>query len=71
MTLRHRAVADLDEDGVLVASAFAGQGKQGGVAIEQAQRLVVTVRDGKVVRTETYSSVDEHWQLPVRLSRAV
>jgi ketosteroid isomerase-like protein len=59
LTFRLERFEELDEDRVLVASAFVGRSKRGGVPIEQLQGLVVSVRDGKVVRTEAYSSVDE------------
>jgi ketosteroid isomerase-like protein len=52
-------VAELDADRVLVAAAFRGKSRRGGVWITQQQGVVVTVRDGRVVRTEAYSSVDE------------
>jgi hypothetical protein len=38
---------------------FMGRSKRDGVPIEQLNAFVVTVRDGKVVRTETYSSSRE------------
>jgi ketosteroid isomerase-like protein len=59
LTFRLEQVVELDEDRVLLASAFMGRSKRGGVPIEQVQGLVVSVRDGKVVRTEAYSTVDE------------
>jgi ketosteroid isomerase-like protein len=59
LTFRLDQLVALDEDRVLVASSFMGRSKRGGVPIEQVQGLVVSVRDGKVVRTEAYSSVDE------------
>ena len=48
--------ADLDE---MLATAFTGRDRRGGVEVEQQQGLIVTVRGGRVVRTEAYSSVNE------------
>jgi ketosteroid isomerase-like protein len=60
-TLTHELerVDALDSERVLAATTFRGRSRRGGVSIAQQQGLVVTVRDGKVVRTEAYSSVDE------------
>jgi ketosteroid isomerase-like protein len=49
----------LDDERVLLVTAFIGRGRRGGVEVEQQQGLIVTVRDGRVVRTEAYNSVDE------------
>jgi ketosteroid isomerase-like protein len=50
---------EIDHDRVLVRWWFVGRGKRGGVPVEQLNAFVVTVRDGKVARTETYSSPRE------------
>jgi ketosteroid isomerase-like protein len=49
----------IDEERVLVIARFAARGKRGGVGIEDRQGMVMTVRDGRVVRTEAYSTVEE------------
>lgn len=51
--------ARIDAERVLVAARFSGRGKRGGVRIEEVQGQVMTVRDGRVVRTEAFSTVDE------------
>ena len=50
---------DVDEDRVLLTWWFIARSKRGGVPIEQRNALVVTVRDGKVARTEAYSSLEQ------------
>jgi ketosteroid isomerase-like protein len=59
LTFRLDDVRVLDDERVLLAAAFTGRGRRGGVEVEQQQGLIVTVRGGRVVRTEAYSSVDE------------
>ena len=59
MTFRLDDARAIDRERVLLATTFAGRGRRGGVDIEQRQGLIVTVRDGRVVRTEAYNSVDE------------
>jgi ketosteroid isomerase-like protein len=49
----------LDERRVLLASVTGLQGKRSGVPVEQRMGVVMTPRDGKVVCTETYRSVEE------------
>ncbi len=52
-------VQSIDKERVLVAAVIAVQGKRGGVPIKQRHWYVVTVRDAKVTRTESYTSVEE------------
>jgi ketosteroid isomerase-like protein len=59
MTFRLDGAHAIDNGRVLLATTFVGRGRRGGVNIEQRQGLIVTVRDGQVVRTEAYNSVDE------------
>lgn len=59
LTFRLQEATEVDDNRVLLATTFSGRGKRTGVPIEQLQGLVVTVRDGRVVRTEAFSTVDE------------
>ncbi len=59
MTFRLEGAHAIDGERVLLVTAFTGRGRRGGVNIEQEQGLIVTVRDGRVVRTDAYNSVDE------------
>jgi ketosteroid isomerase-like protein len=59
MTFRLDEARAIDHARVLLATTFAGRSRRGGVPVEQEQGLIVTVRDGKVTRTEAYNSVDE------------
>ena len=52
-------VESIDSDRVLVATNFAGVSKRGGVPVEQATAVIVTVRDGKIARTVIYDSVED------------
>jgi ketosteroid isomerase-like protein len=52
-------VRDIGDDRVLVAGVFTALGKRGGVPVEERFAMVVTVHDGKVTRTETFSSPEE------------
>ena len=52
----------LDEERVLLVVVFRLRGKRSGVPVDQQMGIVVTVRDGKVVRTETYPSREEALQ---------
>ena len=49
----------LEEGRVLLDVVFGVQGKRSGVPVEQRVGIVATLRDGKVVRTESYPSRDE------------
>jgi ketosteroid isomerase-like protein len=49
----------IDDDRVLLAVAFRGRSRLAGVPVEQQAAEVMTVRAGKVVRTENYSSPEE------------
>ena len=59
MAFRIDDARPIDDERVLLVGTFIGRGRRGGVEVEQEQGLVVTVRDGRVVRTEAYNSVDE------------
>jgi ketosteroid isomerase-like protein len=59
MTFRLDEARAIDESRVLLATTFTGHSRRGGVPVVQEQGLVMTVRDGKVTRTEAYNSVDE------------
>jgi ketosteroid isomerase-like protein len=59
MTFRLDDARAIDESRVLLATTFTGHSRRGGVPVVQEQGLVVTVRDGKITRTEAYNSVDE------------
>jgi ketosteroid isomerase-like protein len=52
-------VRDIGDDRVLVTAVFTASGKRGGVPVEERFGMVVTVHDGKVTRTETFSSPEE------------
>ena len=52
-------VRSIDKERVLVAVTMAARGKRGGVPVKQRFGYVVTVRDGKLTRTESYTSVQE------------
>jgi ketosteroid isomerase-like protein len=52
-------VREIDEDRVLAIMPTSVRGKQSGAETEQRLAGVVTVRDGKVVRTEIYRSPEE------------
>ena len=53
------AAVGVDDERVLVAARFTARGKRGGVRIEELQGLVMTVREGRVVRTEAFNTVEE------------
>ena len=48
-----------DEERILVVPSFRVQGKQVGLPYEQRMRIVTTVRDRRIARTETRSSPEE------------
>jgi ketosteroid isomerase-like protein len=52
-------VRDIGDDRVLVAGVFTALGKRGGVPVEERFAMVLTVHDGNVTRTETFSSPEE------------
>jgi ketosteroid isomerase-like protein len=52
-------VTHIDKDRVLAIRSFRSRGKASGVALEQRVASIVTVRGGKIVRTENYPSSDE------------
>jgi ketosteroid isomerase-like protein len=52
-------VRDIDDERVLFTGVFTALGKRGGVPVEQRFVLLVTVRDGKITRTETFASPGE------------
>jgi ketosteroid isomerase-like protein len=49
----------IDSDRVLLAVAFHGRSKLAGVPVKQQAAEVMTVRAGKVMRTENYSSPED------------
>jgi ketosteroid isomerase-like protein len=49
----------VDEERVLLVCSFALEGKRSGAPVEQQLGIVMTVRDGMVVRTESYRSREE------------
>ncbi len=49
----------LDEGRVLLAGVAGVQGSGSGVPVQQRMGIVMTIRDGKVMCTETYPSVQE------------
>jgi ketosteroid isomerase-like protein len=59
LTFELEQAVQVDDERVLVAARFTGRGKRGGVRIEEVQGLVMTVRDGRVVRTEAFSTVED------------
>jgi ketosteroid isomerase-like protein len=57
---RLESVTEIDGDRVLAITPTRVRGKSSGVALsEERYGCVVTVRDGKIVRTEVYPSADE------------
>jgi ketosteroid isomerase-like protein len=65
-TARTEDVRAIDGERVLVTGVFNAVGKRSGVPIEQHFALVMTVRDGKVRPTETFSSPEEALQTAAR-----
>jgi ketosteroid isomerase-like protein len=49
-------VRSIDRDRVLVDCAFTGTSKLGGVPVEEATTTIVTVREGKIGRSEVFVS---------------
>jgi ketosteroid isomerase-like protein len=53
-------VTEIDEDRVLAVTPFSPKGKSSGVSLpEQRVASIVTVRDGKIIRSEAYSSPEQ------------
>ena len=52
-------VRGIDADRVLVDTVFTGLSKRGRVPVQHASTALVSVREGKIVRTELYSSVEQ------------
>ena len=52
-------VRSIDKERVLVDALMTAQGKRGGVPVSQRFGYVVTVRDGKLTRTEGYPSFED------------
>ncbi len=52
-------VRSIDKERVLVAVVLTARGKRDGVPVKQRLGFVVTVRDGKLTRTESYTSFEE------------
>ena len=53
---------DIDDARVLVTGVFTAVGKRGSVPVEQRYAHLVTVRDGKITRTESFLSPEEALQ---------
>jgi ketosteroid isomerase-like protein len=49
-------VTEIDDDRVLVIAPTRNRGKSSGVVLDQRLAIVVTVRGGKIIRTEVYPS---------------
>jgi ketosteroid isomerase-like protein len=49
----------IDKTRVLVVATFTIEGRGSGIPYDQQMGMVMTVRGGKIIRTETYSSPDE------------
>ena len=52
-------VRSIDRDRVLVYATFAGISRLGGVPVEEATTTIVTVREGKIARSEVFVSREE------------
>ena len=52
-------VRSIDRDRVLVDCMFTGISKLGGVPVEEATTTIVTVREGKIARSEVFLSHEE------------
>jgi ketosteroid isomerase-like protein len=50
---------EVDGDRVLVAYRFCAQSRLQGIPVDEQLAWIVTVRDGKLARTEAYASVSE------------
>ena len=59
MELELEEVSNIDDERVLVVSRARARSRLGGVPLDQRFGSIVTVDDGKLVRTQTYRSVDE------------
>ena len=49
-------VTEIDDDRVLVIAPTRNWGKSSGIVLDQRLAIVVTVRGGKIIRTEVYPS---------------
>jgi ketosteroid isomerase-like protein len=49
----------LDRDRVLVECTFPGMSKLGGVPIEGSTTTIVTVREGRIIRSEVFASLED------------
>jgi ketosteroid isomerase-like protein len=57
---RLEQLTEIDKERVLAITPTRHEGRSSGVALEEQQfACIVTVRDGKIVRTELYSSPEE------------
>ena len=59
---RLRQVTEVDNDRVLVVQTVSLRSRKGDVPLEQEVASVITVREGKIVRTESYPSVGQALQ---------
>jgi ketosteroid isomerase-like protein len=57
--IRLEDVTALDDERVLAITETVGRGRRSGVPVEERYWSVATVRDGKVARTEVYSSREQ------------
>lgn len=56
---RLERATEIDDDRVLVVAVFNALSRHAGAPVDQRQGWVVTVHEGKVTRTETYSSPED------------
>jgi ketosteroid isomerase-like protein len=52
-------VSEIDSDRVLAVQTLSLRSRKGGVPLEQDMAVVMTVREGKIVRSESYRSVGQ------------
>lgn len=52
-------IQSLDPERVLIVTGMRLRGRRGGVPIEQPNAQIMTVRDGKIARTEIYTSLQQ------------
>jgi len=57
--VRPEELTEIDDDRVLVAYRFRARSRLQGIPIDEQLAWVMTVRDGKLARTEAYASVSE------------
>jgi ketosteroid isomerase-like protein len=57
-----QSVTDAGADSVVVAARLVARGKHSAVPIEQRYGVVVTLRDGRIVRTRAYPTVEDAFE---------